>query len=203
VEDYRQFIFAHFGLLASLCELSIANINDALAAFLSSSFTSANLFRESVFTSLIQQLIDQALQSTSVTSIRMLTLQRIMMRGNAIITTYGTNWNYNVTLPYLLSERHRFFPVDSLSADYPDGCSCGFTASSCTAQATFLNQSNGRAIEVKGFKRGCLPSESLFASTLECLYDVACIGTIAEQMHMNEVSVSASRILTFFRFPSL
>ena len=53
-----------------------------------------------------------------------------------------------------MSERHSWFPVDSLSVDYPDGCSCGRTASSCTAPATFLNQSNGRAIEVKGFKRG-------------------------------------------------
>ena len=198
--DYRQFISAHFGLLASLCQLSIATTNDAVIAFLTSSFTSANLLRESVFTSLIQQLIDQALQSTSVASMRMLTMQRVLMRRNAIITKYGTNWNYNVTRPYLFNESHSWFPVDSLSVDYPDGCSCGRTASSCTAQATFLNQSNGQAIEVKGFKRGCLPSESLFASTFECLYDVACVQIIAEQMHMDEVSICASEILTFVYF---
>ena len=196
-EDYRRFIPAHFGLLARLCELSITTIRDTIVAFLSSSFISANLFSESIFTRLIQKSIEQVLQSAPLASSRIITLQRVLMKGNAIITSYGTNWNYNITRPYLLSERHDWFPVDSQFVTYPDGCSCGREMSSCTTQATFLNQSNGQAIEVKGFKRGCLPSESLFASTLECLHDVVCIRLITEHMNMDEVSLSLSRILSF------
>ena len=79
--DYRQFIFAHFGLLASLCQLSLTTTKRySHSLFFPRHSLVRVYFVNQSFTSLVQQLIDQALQSTSVTSIRILTLQRVLMR---------------------------------------------------------------------------------------------------------------------------
>lgn len=96
--------------------------------------------------------------------------------GNAIISSYGTNFKY------IANDYDTYFSLTRTQAiTYDDNCSCALNAN-CTTQARFTKINSSETILVKGLKIGCTPSESFLLSTLECLYDSSCIYLINEQM---------------------
>jgi hypothetical protein len=72
---------------------------------------------------------------------------------------------------------------------YDNGCSCG-QFSNCTTQANFIKANSSKINPIKGLKMGCTPSESFFASTLECFYDQLCINLI--QKYTNQINLTHS-----------
>lgn len=88
---------------------------------------------------------------------------------------YGTNFQYssswfmdNVYQPY----------IPNRAIIYDNQCSCGLQ-SNCTTQA-YIYLENSTKIFLKGFQMGCIPSESLHVSTLECFYDQTCLDHIQQ-----------------------
>ncbi|CAF1509537.1 unnamed protein product, partial [Adineta steineri] len=177
--DYRRFLLAHLLFLNGLCQISIQAINSSVNQFLSSTLSNTQLISETLFRLQIDSLIDQSRSDAPITFNRILSLLRITNHGNAIMSAYGTNFEYIVSMidPY----GSFAFPQAVI---YDNECSCGINAT-CTTQANFISSNSSEIILVKGLKMGCTPSESFLASTLECFYDSSCINLIQEQTNYN------------------
>ncbi|CAF3849088.1 unnamed protein product [Adineta steineri] len=174
-DDYRRFLSAHLQFLSGLCNLSKQSTNDSISQFLSSSFVTAHLLPESIFHVQIEPFITKSKSNTPTDFARLLSLLRAISHGNAIITSYGTNFEYiapwyNMVLSAAITQ-----PVM-----YNDNqCNCALTAN-CTIQASFIQANPKKIFQVHGLKMGCIPSESFLLSTLECFYNLSCIDLIQQ-----------------------
>jgi hypothetical protein len=197
--DYRRFLSAHLQFLSGLCDLSIQSMTDSVEQFLASFFVTAQLLPQGVFYERINLLIDQSKSNAPVTFTRLLSILRTTNHGNAIISAYGTNYQYIDPL-YNVSDPQ----VQTQTVSYDDGCSCALNAN-CTTQAGFVTSNSTEILPIKGLKIGCTPSESFLASTLECFYDISCINLIQQQMgiidKMDTSDIPLSLSVNTSRFP--
>lgn len=150
-------------------------MNDTIKQFLASLFVTTQLLSEKSFHERLDLLIKHSKANASVTFNRILFLIRSINHGNAIISTYGTNFEY--IAPWYQFESNSYAPTQAMI--YDDECSCGLYPN-CTSQAHFIGTDPFEIIPIKGLKIGCTPSESFRASTLECFYDASCITLIQD-----------------------
>ncbi|CAF1332856.1 unnamed protein product [Adineta ricciae] len=96
IHDYRRFLFAHFQFLYGLCDVSVRSVNEAINTFLSSSFITPQLQSEPDLSGYINSLVEQSKSQAPQTLTRLIFLLLSINRGNAFVTTYGTNYQYVV-----------------------------------------------------------------------------------------------------------
>ncbi|UJR18426.1 hypothetical protein I4U23_005331 [Adineta vaga] len=182
-KDYRRFLSAHLQFLQGLCQLSSQIVNITVQQFRFSLFTTSELLSETNFHKRLNLTIQQKQSTAPTTFTRLLLLIRNINHGNAIISTYGSNFQYMIL--------HAGYYIPSEPVIYNNNtCSCGLY-SNCTSQAMFnKNKSSKETILIEGLKIGCLPSESFRLSTLECFYNQSCINTI--QQYMNTINQTNS-----------
>ena len=164
-----------------MCELSTKSVNNSINQLLSSLFITAQLLSGKEFTDRIASLIQQTRSTAPITVTRLLYLIRRINQANAVISNYGTNFEYIYDWPGM--KEGYYAPTQAII--YDDGCSCGLQ-SNCTTQASFVESNSSQNIPIKGLKMGCMPSESFRASTLECFYDQTCLDLI--QRHTNSTN---------------
>ncbi|CAF2889456.1 unnamed protein product [Rotaria sp. Silwood2] len=173
--DYRRFLSAHLQFLTGLCELSMQSVNNSIDQFLSSLFVTVQLLPETDFHERLDLLIEQSKLNAPTIFDNLLFLIRSVNHGNAVISTYGTNFEYVVPWSEVLHDTY----ASTQAMIYNDECSCGLYMN-CLSQASFINQNSSEIIPIKGLRIGCTPSESFHASTLECFYDPSCINLIQD-----------------------
>ncbi|CAF4151516.1 unnamed protein product, partial [Adineta steineri] len=179
--DYRRFLSAHLQYLAGLCTLSNQSVNAFIQQFLSSLFVTIELLPKSILNTQMEALIEENKSNAPVMLLRYLSLHRDINHGNAIISSYGTNYEYllpdrssgNTIIEYVMRTQ---------GIVYDNNCSCALNAS-CTTSASFIQTNSSEIIPIQGLRMGCMPTESFFASTLECFYNLSCINLIYE--HIN------------------
>ena len=187
-DDYGRFVSSHFQYLQGLCRLSIESTNNTIKQFLSTLFITKQLLSENDFNQNINSSIEQIKINAPTTLYFLFFLIRNINHGNSIISTYGTNFKYIAPVDY-----ETYFLTQSVI--YDNECSCG-VYSNCTSQAYYIDKINqSDRIAIEGFKVGCLPSESLLSSTLQCLYNVSCIDLIQKYMNSTD-SLEPLRITT-------
>ncbi|UJR18487.1 hypothetical protein I4U23_005393 [Adineta vaga] len=186
-KDYRHFLSAHLQFLQGLCQLSSQTVNITIQQFRFSLFTTAELLSETNFDARLNLTIEQKQSNASGTFTRLLLLIRNLNQGNAFISSYGTNFEYDIR-PKNIDGIY----VPSKPLIYNNTCSCGLY-STCTIQATFKSKDLKNDTSVQGLKMGCIPSESFRASSLECFYNESCINLI---LHIDLVSSSRSTSTT-------
>lgn len=177
VRDYRRFLFAHLQLLSGLCTLSMRAVNDSIGQLLSSLFVTTQLRPQIAFHEQIGSIIEQTKSDAPSKFIQLLSLLRTTNHGNAIMTAYGTNFEYidpwyNKTTSVAITR-----PIV-----YDNGCSCASVAN-CTTQAGFIDSNSSEIVLLIGIKMGCTPSESFLLSTLECFYNASCITLIRQTIN--------------------
>lgn len=165
-DDYRRFIISHFRLLFHLCTLANTTFNDTLSIFYSNTLIS----KQAQSRQAVERQMEDALRqfNSSIPQIFMHTLDfiRKMAQGNGLVSSIGSNWYPAV----LLNAEIPF--AQMIPRSYENStCSC-VTNSTCVSPA-FIDQ-----WRVPGLFVGCYPLESLLQSTLECLYDTACINKL-------------------------
>jgi len=172
--DYRHFISSHFQYLKQLCQISIQSVNNSIQQFLFTLLISKELLSKQDFNEHIESLIEQTKQNAPRSLNSIFFLIRNINFGNAIMSTYGTNFRYTLPLTgniigYLNTE----------AEIYDNNCSCELQIN-CSSQAYFTNLTSSNKVLLKGLKIGCTPTESLLSSTLECFYDESCLDTLKE-----------------------
>jgi hypothetical protein len=100
---------------------------------------------------------------------------RDLENANQLMTIYSTNWVY-ASINYDPNLIGLAIPLEPVSHG---NCSCA-VSSNCVEPITL----NGQI--VPGLLLGCLPLESLFQSTLICLYNQTCIN----QININHLNVT-------------
>ena len=180
--------------LNSLCQLSIRTVNNLISEFLSSSYVTTQLVSQIEFDKKLSELIQQMQSSFSETIMNLLYLIESINHGNALVSTYKTNYEYILSWDVPISSM--FLPSQAII--YDNNCSCQLY-SNCTSQANFFSTNPLQIIPIKGLKIGCLPTTSLHLSTLECFYDQSCINLIQEYIHSNDSSISS--LIKASRFP--
>ncbi|UJR29494.1 hypothetical protein I4U23_010707 [Adineta vaga] len=184
--DYRRFLSSHLQFLERLCQLSHQTVNISIQQFLSSLFFTPELLPEEIFNQRLHSIIEQTKSKTPKTFNRLFFLIRSINHGNAMISTYGTNFQYYN--PWDISFK-QYVPTRALI--YDNNCSCGLS-SSCIIQANFIDQNSLEIIPIQGLKMGCLPSESFRFSTFECFYNQSCIQLIQYYLNITNTSHSFS-----------
>jgi hypothetical protein len=191
--DYRRFLSAHLQFLTGLCQISIESVNNSVNQLLSSLFVTTEALPETVFNERIDSMIEQSKSIAPTAFAHLFFLTRSVNHGNAVISTYGTNFQYFSTTYY----------ANTQAIIYDNGCSCGLYPN-CTSQASFIETNSSKIIPIKGLKIGCTPSESFRLSTLECFYDQSCINLIRQYTNytslMNSSNSSIALSATMSRF---
>ena len=86
---------------------------------------------------------------------------------NQLLNVYSSNWDLSVHH----SDNLSYIPISTRVVSHGYNCSCA-TSSTCTEPVFAHGQM------IPGFVLGCTPMESLFRSTLECLYNQTCVDLI-------------------------
>ncbi|CAF1140643.1 unnamed protein product [Adineta steineri] len=178
--DYRLFLSTHLQFLNGLCQLSMQTVNQSIQQSLSSLMITKQLLSEENFNLHINSMINEAKSNAPSTFIRLLSLLRATNHGNAIVSSYGTNYQYKASIYDLIQTT-----LYTQAMIYDDNCSCQLN-STCIINASFIEINSTQPITIKGLKMGCTPSESLLASTLECFYDQSCINIIQTMAGYNK-----------------
>ena len=131
MNDYRRFLSAHFQFLSGLCDLSNQSINAFLKQFLSSLFLTINLSLESIFNIQINSLIEQNKSNAPQIFLHLLFLLRSTNRANAIISSYGTNFQY--LIPSNIENQTGVYVLSTESLTYDKNCLCVLN-SKCTIE---------------------------------------------------------------------
>ena len=175
--DYRFYISSHLQFIAGLCQQSTAHINDTINSFLSSSLVTSHLLSHSLFGARISNLLKQTRANAPAVIVRALDLIRSTNHGNALMTVYANNYRF-------VARQNRSSQYSTLWTEpmvYNDTCSCALHPK-CLTRAIFTSPD---VVPVKGFHMGCVPSEALLSSTLECFFDSQCITLIRDHLPYN------------------
>ena len=92
--DYRRFLPAHLRFLSELCTISMQSVNGSIQRFLSSSLITTELKPPIEFREHIQTQLEQSKFDAPATFARLVSSTSAINHGNAIISTYGTNFKY-------------------------------------------------------------------------------------------------------------
>ncbi|CAF4174310.1 unnamed protein product, partial [Adineta steineri] len=177
--DYRLFLSSHLQFLNGLCQLSMQTVDQSIQQSLSSLMITKQLLSEENFNLHINSMINEAKSNAPSTLIRLLSLLQATNHGNAIVSSYGTNYQYIAPI-YTIHQTILY----TQAMMYDGNCSCQLN-STCIINASFIEINSMQSITIKGLKMGCTPSESLLASTLECFYDQSCINLIQTMAEYN------------------
>ena len=155
-------------------------MNNTIRSFHGTLLVSSRLLSRSAFERQLPTLLHQLETSIPTAFARSFDLAQAINRGNALMSVYESNYRYvtraNRTNPrtVLYAEPVRYH-FDSRN------CSCD-GQSKCFTPAAFVWPSS---LPIKGLFIGCLPSESLLASTVECFFDQSCVDLLHTEMLRN------------------
>lgn len=185
--DYRQFLSAHLQFLRGLCRLSMESINNSINEFLTSLLVTVELLSKINFQNRLENLIEQRKTTAHILFSHLITSTENMFHGNAIVSTYGTNFKYTI-----LMDGSRYVYAYTEPIVYGDYCSCALSPN-CTTQGFFSDGNSSRTNPIKGIRIGCTPSQSFLVSTLECFYDQSCLDLIQQYTNYGSSLTPLSR----------
>ena len=162
--------------LSDLCQLSMTYVHDSIHSLYSTFLFSSRLLSQLSFESQLKDFIHQVEMKIPPIFVRSLELAQSINHGNVLLSVYGSN--------YRLSFRKNRAPLRTVLHTKPteyfhsENCSCQLQMK-CLTPAAFIWP---QYLRLKGLFIGCLASESLLSSTLECFYDMNCINVIDQQI---------------------
>lgn len=179
--------------LASFCEVAQATAIDAGRIFNETSIVSSLVLPpQGEFAARVQLAIDQFILSTPKSFQRTLELIRYHTQGNQLLTTTSTNGgplilrrqNDNGTVVYLVySAANNLFRTSKGSS-----CSCALT-DQCQSKLGFYlynitisSYPLGYLFALPSMFIGCLATEAVLQSSLECYFNQTCVNAIQDQI---------------------
>ena len=181
--DYRLTAPSQFYFLSILCHSSQQAVSDAFQQFTSSHMVSKDVLSSEIFHADIDVHIAQVKSMTRTDMSLIYRYIYSIATQNRLISALRTNYLVN---------RH---PGDvelyvGITVPYPiESCTC--LRASCVYPSRIYNWTQGKtttvrynvsglpsSLRIPGIQTGCLPTSTLFASTLECFFDESCLNII-------------------------
>ncbi|CAF1027849.1 unnamed protein product [Adineta steineri] len=195
--DWRYRAGSQFQLLSNLCQLANRTIADAIRRFMYQSFVTPNLLSEDNFNAYFNRTFTQLLQSTTSYFSVLVETERLLLQvdqpfavpvkdvGNMFNSNVRVNVTLNVTTNRYSS--HLTLHLTEIRNVHFNSitCTCG-TNPDCRTPSVIIKQTKPSpnpeysvAYVVPGSIISCYAIDSLFLSTLECLYiDVDCFSIL-------------------------
>jgi hypothetical protein len=126
----------------------------------------------------MEAALNQFRSSIPQTFMRKLDFIRQMAQGNGLVSSISSNW---YILPFDVDDGNLALFAPRSFGD--NNCSCGIK-STCVSSAAIDDWI------VPGFLVGCYPLESLFQSTLECLYNITCINGLKNPNQSSNMNIN-------------
>ncbi|UJR19292.1 hypothetical protein I4U23_022421 [Adineta vaga] len=165
----------YFQSLQSLCYFFQENITNYVSHFLSSTLISAQVLSEIQLMTQINDTIEYIISSSQSDQSFFYGFAKELMNSNQLMTIFSLNWIYSSIKfdPNLIGLGISLQPISH------GNCSCSISAD-CTEPVIH----NGEIIP--GFVVGCAPINSLFQSSLICLYNQTCLN----QININQIPIT-------------
>lgn len=165
---------AYYTFLAKLCQLVQKNIDQAISDFLDEEFQSSDAISELTFHTHMTSAQEQFRLRTIRQFSQAWGLFRNMTHASTFVSSYFLNW-----YSWINSGRpHATLPISPVIMD--NQCSCG-TRNDCVEQgAVFDAYTDGSTYWIPGLRVGCSVVESLFLSSLECIYNQRCVDILVQ-----------------------
>ena len=174
LRDFRLLGLYTFQALRAFCQISNRSIFDSLTSFYTNQYVSAAVTSEKTFRSQADGAFNQFVSSTTSNFLSSLLAIRDTTQANALFSGRMTNYEMSTIPPNM---GFPFELVVPYSKNYSD-CNCAVSYT-CVEQAAIFNGSSEITLfVVPGLYIGCLLTESLLRSTLECLYNQTCIDQL-------------------------
>ena len=161
-------IFSHFQALFSLCNLATDDVADARQRYLTSSFILTAMVDHNLFDKQTNASLTQFKSTLSNEFLNNLQLVRGMTQSNALMSLYSTNW-------YPILNNPQDGSTVYMQPQFYGECNC-LTSSSCTQPS---------APYIQGYLVGCTPLEALLRSSIQCLYDQACVDLLTNYLNLS------------------
>ncbi|CAF3339959.1 unnamed protein product [Rotaria sp. Silwood2] len=175
--DFRFTSIQIFQALKAFCELMEQWVLTNLVQFYANNYVSAFVTAVDLFESQSETLIQQFISSTTNNFLLSLRLIRDTTQANALLAGHQSN--------YILHTNSKGIYLDATSMSYNYGCTCASNAACTTNSKIYEQGSSPSNWTVQGFYTGCLASESLYQSNLECLYNQLCLAQLKSYMGFN------------------
>lgn len=173
--DLRGRGVIYFQSIRSLCYLFQENITQYVSHFLASSFISAQVLSETQLITQVNDSLEQVKASSRADNGAMYGFGRELGNDIQMVTIYSTNW---VFAPVKYDPNLVGLPIPLVPVSHGN-CSCA-VSSKCLEPITLDGQ------VVPGLMLACLPLESVFKSSIACLYNQTCI----DHINLNKLNVT-------------
>lgn len=194
--DFRRTGSALFQALAAVCRLSKDNIEQSVAAFLTTPFVSSQALSRNLFESKVQASIEEFQESVSV----VFQLQLQLVNELIFANKFQSGLQTNTLFIQMLGDQTRKYSITPIFFEYRQTndnlcfCSRGYDCVSPSGiYDLFSNQpdidfSRNQVtvlMRIPGLFSGCMPMNSLLLSTLECFYNQTCVNDILSFLSVN------------------
>ncbi|CAF1143652.1 unnamed protein product [Adineta steineri] len=189
-DDFRKILRMQFETLSTLCKISQKTLNASLSIFKETDLITAYVISRSEFDSRTKLVIEQFKQTTSNQFLETFKLVQAINHANQLGTLLSSNWIFFQKYPHSILDIHKGEPMHLLTRPQKYGthnCSCGIQ-SNCSnlAEFPFLTPSKSFIQPLPGFLYGCMMFDSLWQSTLTCLYNKTCLGFMQASIYYSK-----------------
>ncbi|CAF1510720.1 unnamed protein product [Adineta ricciae] len=189
--DFRTYGSAQFQALAGFCRLSKSNSEQSISFFSLKSLLSPEVLPENVFQSQTQSSIDQFQSRAPNTFNSQLRLIHQMTMNNEITSGLSINFYYRFSVQFSVISyviiQNGYYQID--------GPVCFCAADICNASQSAIHNVFAESNQIDighvlwilpGISSGCLPTQTLLVSTLECFYNQTCLDRLMFYIPTNE-----------------
>ncbi|CAF3592628.1 unnamed protein product [Rotaria sordida] len=167
--DFRTLSISQFYFLSQLCQLSQEIVQDAITEFQQQTFINSQAMSRLSLKTELHSIVEKF----------RLQIPLKMLREIELITVNQTGTGLSIST-YLFAIPRHF-----------DNCNCG-TSSNCSKLSTIYNKNGTILLTIPGFYVGCLSSQALIQSTLECFYNRTCLDQIQSYIDYNQFSLNVT-----------
>ena len=186
--DFRTLSISQFYFLSYLCQLSEEIVQTAITDFQKKTFINSQPMSRTSFETELRSIIEKFQSQIPLKMLRELKLIAGLTQANALKSDYETNWFFQVKQTgtgFDLSTE-----VITVPRHFAD-CNCG-TTSNCTQLSTIRTKNGTILFTIPDFYVGCLSTQALIQSTMQCFYNRSCLDQIQRNINYNQLTLNVT-----------
>ncbi|CAF1054227.1 unnamed protein product [Adineta steineri] len=209
--DFRHSASAQFQILRALCEQAEQTVDYSLTQFYSSQFITNQLISMDTFDIQTNSFIELFKRTTSPLFLDIFSLIRQVLLEQLFVSGMGTQYTVEccdnddldyvyVNAIYYYETQDKYFHcmcLDSFVCKLPGGIYTNIIRYDHAGSTGWDNEASNYSNTLNtnatfllpGIFVGCVPIESLFYSTIECLFEDACFNQIGTNINYTSISI--------------
>ena len=190
--DFRTLSIPQFYFLAQLCQFSEETVQAAIVDFGKRTFIHSQLMSLSTLNIEFRKIVDEFRSQVPLGILRQHELIIGLTQADALQSNYETNWVYHAIQT---GSGFNLASVVYVSPRHFNECNCG-TSSDCKELSEMRSKNGTILMTIPGFYVGCLPSQALLQSSMECFYIQTCVDQILSHIDYNQYSLTFKSLNT-------